>query len=233
MTILLTRPHDASRRTAERLAAMGHKVLADPLLVLSFSPPPRLIGDRPPDAIVLTSANAAHAIEHHPDLARLAALPLWTVGSRTTDAARTLGFRAPRGEASDVATLAELLKKEPAQNLLYLAGEVRAGDLAALAPAHKVETCVVYSAVPKTELAFETVKALRNGRVTDVLHYSRRLAETYLTLAGAAGISDAALKPRQLCLSEQVAAPLRAAGAADVRAAKEPREEALLALLAA
>ena len=61
--------------------------------------------------------------------------------------------------------------------------------------------------------------------------YNDWLAETYLKLAEAAGLSPEALTPRQLCLSEQAAAPLRAAGAPDLGVAGEPREDALIGLL--
>jgi uroporphyrinogen-III synthase len=138
-----------------------------------------------------------------------------------------------RHEAADVAALAEHLRGEPSLSLLYLAAENRSGELSELLPMHKVRTEVVYQAAPKTSLATETVEALRRGLVSEVLHYSRRLAEYYLALADAAGVGAEALAPRHLCLSEQVAAPLRAAGAARVEVAGEPREDALLGLLEA
>jgi uroporphyrinogen-III synthase len=219
-------------RTAARLATLGHEVLVDPLLDLRFAPPARLVGDALPDGIILTSANGARAVEGHPDLAALKKLPLWTVGARTTEAARALGFAAPRGEAPDAVSLGALLRAEPAQTFLYLAAEQRSGDFSVLAPEHRVDVRVVYSAVPKTELNPATAAALGDGGIVCVLHYSRRLAETYLALAAAAGIRKAALAPAQLCLSEQVASPLRAAGAPAIRVAAEPREDALIALLA-
>jgi uroporphyrinogen-III synthase len=230
--ILLTRPEGASRKTKARLAAAGHDVLVDPLLVLKFAPPEHLIGDPAPDAVAITSSNGARAVADHRDLAVLIKCPVWTVGTRTTAAVRELGFAKPRGEAPDVAHLAAELSRVPPLTLLYLAAENRAAELSELLPMHRVRTEVVYSAVPKSALAPETVTALRGARITHVLHYSRRLAEYYLALAEAAGIGREALLPRQLCLSEQVAAALRAAGAPDIRVAAEPREDALLDLLA-
>ena len=54
-----------------------------------------------------------------------------------------------------------------------------------------------------------------------------------MALAGAAGLAEAALRPRQLCLSDQVAEPLRGAGVADIEVASSPREDDLLTLLGA
>src|SRR5690606_20999601 len=88
MRILVTRPQDAAHRTAGRLEALGHGVLVDSLLVLHYSPPEHLAGEERIDAVVITSANGARAVDGHPGVPRLAALPLWTVGSRTTEAAR-------------------------------------------------------------------------------------------------------------------------------------------------
>ena len=233
MTILVTRPANVAERTRVRLAEMGHDVMTAPLLVLKFRPPERLIGSATPDAVVITSANGAHAVADHPDLAKLSALPLWTVGSRTTRAAKEIGFTAFRNEAQDLHELGGMLGREKPQTLLYLAGEARSGDLAALAPRHTVETRVVYSALPVQTFPSEAADALRAGRISHVLHYSRRLAETYLALAAAEGLKDAALAPRQLCLSDRVAAPLQAAGAKQILTAVLPREEALLALVEA
>ena len=231
MAVLVTRPERASAHTAGRLAALGREVLVEPLLDLHFMPPNRLVPPVP-DAVIITSSNGARAVARHPDLAKLTHLPLWTVGSRTSAAARELGFEILRGEAPDAVGLGALLGAEPAQHFLYLAAENRSADFAVLAPRHTVDVCVVYRATPKHALSAETIAALKSGGVTSVLHYSRRLAETYLALTDAAGIGAEALRPRHLCLSEQVAAPLRAAGAREIEVSAEPREDALLALLA-
>ena len=85
---------------------------------------------------------------------------------------------------------------------------------------------VVYRAVPVETLPSPIVAANLDG----VLHYSRRSAEGFVGAARQAGAFDAALRLTHYCLSEVVAAPLRAAGAT-VRIAAHPDEESLLALL--
>jgi uroporphyrinogen-III synthase len=227
--ILVTRPERASLRTKARLAAAGYDVLVDPLLTLNFFPPEKLIGAAP-DALVITSSNGARAIAHHAELPQLLPVPVWTVGNRTSDAVRELGF-AVAGEAQDAAHLVEELRRQKPQTFLYIAAENRSAELTELLPTHRVETIVVYSAEPSRALGIETVEALKTGRVSEVLHYSRRLTETYLTLAQAGGVKTEALKPLHLCLSEQVAAPLRAAGAARIEIAAAPKEDALIGLL--
>ncbi len=233
MAVLVTRPEEAARRTAERLEALGFEVVRAPLLELEFTVPETLAGDGLLDGVIVTSANGAHAVAGHPHLSRLTKLPVWTVGSRTTDAAIKIGFGPPAFEALDAVALGLRLSEEPPLRLLYLAAEQRSGDFSRLAPKHEVDIRVVYRALAKTEFPVDAAAALSAGRISEVLHYSRRLAETYVALAGAAGLAGAALRPRQLCLSDQVAEPLRRAGAAGIEVASSPREDDLLTLLGA
>jgi uroporphyrinogen-III synthase len=230
MAVLITRPERASAHTAVRLQALGHEVVVEPLLDLHFMPPANLIPPMP-DAIIITSSNGARAVARHPDLGKLTHLPVWTVGSRTSMAARELGFTV-RGEAPDAEGLGALLRAEPQQHILYIAAENRSADFAVLAPQHNVDVCVVYRATQRDAFSPETVAALKDGRITTVLHYSRRLAGTYLMLAEAADLRAESVRLRHLCLSEHVAEVLRAVNAPDIRVAAEPREDALLELLA-
>ena len=117
----------------------------------------------------------------------------------------------------------------PDWRFLYLAGEDRAGDLAADLARHgvAVETVVIYRAVPLDQLPAEIAQAQLDG----VLHYSRRSAATLLRLAEAASALNAVLTLAHYCLSDDVARPLRDAGAERIAVAAAPTESALLALL--
>ncbi|MGQ4273608.1 uroporphyrinogen-III synthase [Terrihabitans sp. B22-R8] len=232
MRLLVTRPERPAVRTAERLRAMGHEPVCEPLLSLRFAPPARLLGAMVPDGVILTSANAARAIASHQDLARLVPLKLWTVGERTSRAARELGFGNLQSEAPDLVRLAGLLlKTAPALNLLHIAGEDRAGDLGAMiaGAGHEVETLVVYKADQEDAISAETKRALEAGEIDAVLHYSGRTAAAYLRLTEPFLAADRA-PPSHICLSEAVAAPLRKRGA-DVHVATDPDENALMACL--
>ncbi len=112
-----------------------------------------------------------------------------------------------------------------------LAGEDRAADLIGELTARGIaaEMAVVYRAASAPFPAALT-EALKAGAIDAVLHFSRRSAENYLTGAGAAGIAGPALAVRHLCLSAQIAEPLRAAGAGRVAVAKRPDEAAMLDL---
>jgi len=231
MRLLVTRPEPDASRSAERLRALGHEVLLAPLLRTetvesSFAGPFA--------AVLMTSASAARAIAAHPRVAELAARPAFTVGARSAAAARAAGFaqvHSADGALPDLVRLAAARFAKGAR-LIYLAGEDRAGDLAADLAAHGivVETVVVYRAVAVDALPGRVVQEL--GRLDGVLHYSARSAATLLGLAEAAGV-NVALGLAHYCLSEEVALPLRQQGAARIMVAARPVEAALMDLIAA
>jgi uroporphyrinogen-III synthase len=234
--VLLTRPHPDTERTAGALRALGHDVLAMPLL--RIEPVDAELGEGPWGAVLVTSANACRAIAAHKRIAELTGLPLFAVGRRTAQAARVAGFSqvcSADGEVGDLARLVSGTLADTAAPLIYLAGAERAGDLegALAAAGFAVRTRVVYRAVAQTALSGPARAALANGEIDAVLHFSRRTAEAFLAAAAAAGLTARSLEIRHYCLSRQVAAALAAAGAADLRIAAEPHERALLEMLVA
>lgn len=226
MRLLVTRPEPDAERTAAALRARGHEALVAPIMrieAITEADP----GSAPWAAVLVTSANAADAIARHPRMAELRALPVFAVGRRSAEAARAAGFAAVTSADGDARDLARLVAaRVPARSmLLYLAGEKRAGDLAADLPNHQVHTLAIYRAVavpPSAEHA---------ESVAGVLHYSRRAAQMYVEAARATGRLRAALAPVHFCLAARVVEPLSAAGAPDIRVASRPEEAALLELI--
>jgi len=230
MRLLLTRPQHDGERTAARLRARGHDVTLAPLLRIDAVDVelPR----EPLSAVVMTSANAARAIARHPRRETLTALPAFTVGRHTAEAARAAGFREVEcadGDTDDLAALLRARFTEHSAPLLYLAGEDRAGDLATSGV--PLATAVVYRAVKVERFAPAVAAALAQGALDGVLHFSRRSAQAYLDCAARARILERALAPLQFCLSRQVAQPLTAAGAAAIRLAPQPNEAAMIDLV--
>jgi len=232
--LLVTRPEPDGERTAQALRARGHAVALAPLLRtenVDFVLPEQAFS-----AVVLTSANAARAVAEHPGRARLTALTAFTVGRRTAEAARAVGFRDVRSADGDKRDLVDLLRADLQRiqagaraPLLYLAGEDRAGDLAAAGlPVH---TAVVYRALKADHFPPPVAAALAQREIDGVLHFSARSAEAYLDCAVRGGIRNQALALVHYCLSRQVAAPLSAAGAAAIRIAARPDEIAMLELV--
>ncbi len=233
MRILVTRPVVDATRTAAALRVRGHEAIVAPLLTIEYFPDAAL-GDGPWSAILITSANAAHAIAGPKRRDELRRIPVFAVGRQSAHDLRAEGFTdvtSADGDMDDLAALVAARLKPPAR-LLYVAGEERAGDLAGVLQAKNfaVDTVVVYRVVVAATLPAEAAAALR-GDLHGVLHYSRRSAEGFLTAARNSGLLEAALtKPVHYCLSAKVAEPLQKAGASDVRIAAQPDEAALMSL---
>src|SRR5262245_43786775 len=184
----------------------------------------------------MTSANAARAVAAHPRRVALVALPAFTVGRRTAEAARAAGFADVHSADGDKADLVALIlaEYEAARGpLLYLAGEDRAGELDLAASGIAVVTTVIYRAAAAERFPDAIAAALAAGAIDGVLHFSRRSAEAYLACARHADQLAGALAPLQLCLFAAVAEPLAAAGAAAIRIASRPDEASMLELVGA
>lgn len=235
MRLLVTRPETDAERTAAALRRHGHVVVIAPLLRIEpvLDAP---IDAQPWGAILITSANAAAALALHERKSALIDIPVFAVGDRSAEAMRASGFADVVSAGGAVADLMRLAveRLKPQAPLLYLAGEDRAGDVAGAlhAKGFIVHTVVLYRAVVAALLPKDAVAALTAG-LDGVLHFSARSAEAYIESARAAGVLSRALEPAQFCLSEQIAAPLRRAGAARIRVTTRPNEAALIELICA
>lgn len=237
MLTLVTRPATASARTIARLEAMGHMVLADPMLLIR----PRTAefpADRF-DALTFTSINGvqgfmAQSFMTHDGWPDLFALPVYTVGPRTAEEALAAGFSTVIDCDGDATALTTRMKQDlpPGTHVLYAAGENRAADLpAALEPdGITVRVAVVYAAEGTSALSPQTRTALVDGHIGCVLHFSRRTVVAFLRCVEAEGLGARLSGMRHLCLADQVAGPLVQAGLT-VEVAQAPNEDALFALL--
>jgi len=227
--LLVTRPEPDASETAARLNALDIETVVEPLLIaqtLETSLPPA----EGFAALAVTSANALRALHDRGDLPHYRRLPLYAVGDRTARLARDLGFDEVVSAAGSLADLVALLARAGVHGpVLYPSARQQAGDLArALAPhGIMVITTPVYTMNPAPALTAATLERLETGAIAAGLFYSRRTAETFVSLA--AGLRDKA-RLGVICLSEAVAAPLIAAHFVRVSLADHPSEEAMLSL---
>ncbi|MBF9197390.1 uroporphyrinogen-III synthase [Microvirga terrestris] len=227
MRFLVTRSADDAARTADKLAARGHQACLAPVtrIVPTGDPAP----SEPYDALIVTSVHAQAA---------LAALdrttPIFAVGERTAEGVHASGFAHIVVAEGDAVSLSRLIRGTLPSGLTLLHVTARH---------HKEEPAASLRAAGFTVLQWEAyeakaverlpdggVEALRTGQIGAALHYSRRSADLVIRLAGEAGLASSLLMFPHLCLSADVAAPLRSAGAATL-VAEEPSEEALFRLL--
>jgi len=185
--------------------------------------------------VLMTSANAARALTVHPRAGEVTRLPCFTVGSRSAEAARAAGFTNTISANGALAVLVDLVapRFQSSARLLYLAGEDRAGDLAGELAKRgiAVDTVVIYRALAAEKLPAHLTEALKHGTLDGALHYSRRSVATLLALASHSRAVPALTAIAHYCLSEEVAVPLRKAGAGRIHVAARPDEASLLALI--
>ena len=166
------------------------------------------------DAVLLTSANAARALER--ELPKLATRPCYVTGEATAEAAARSGFREVRVGPSDGAAALALAQKEGCKRILHLCGR----EYIALPG---VERRIVYAADAVELLPDAAAEALSRDAVA--LLHSPRAASLFRDLVDARGrVAIAAISP--------AAAAAAGEGWAAVAVAARPRDEALLEVVA-
>ena len=228
--VLVTRPRQQAVATARLLHRAGFRAIIDPLLSvqhLPFSLPPR---DKVA-ALLLTSANAVSAFE--PSLAEL---PVFAVGKATGDAALRRGWLDVQSAGGDARSLAALVAAELAPSegpLVHLSGEETKFELAQrlTAAGFDYRRVVIYRALPATTLAARTRSLLEGAGFRGVLLFSPRTAAIFRALVEGAGLAATLKATSALCLSEDVAARVRALPWRSVEVAPRRSQEAVLACL--
>lgn len=227
--LLVTRPLPAAERTLAALAERGLAGLAAPLFAIEPTGEARPKGRF--KALAVTSQNGADGLT--PEAAGLSPeAPVFAVGDRTADLLRANGFlnvSSASGDQQDLAALALAHLTTPAR-VLIAAGEPRKEGLAEALQqhGHQCATWTRYRSNPLPDMPAQAREAIAAGEVAGVLHYSRRAAEVFLDLSDLAGLGDKVRALPHAVISEDVAEPLRMAGAGVIRVAAAPNEAALI-----
>jgi uroporphyrinogen-III synthase len=237
--LIVTRPEADAAALALHLEAAGHNVILAPLL--SIRPVDKLeVLERDYQAILITSANGARALEGRAELAKLREATAIVVGPASAEAAARAGFERIEQADGDVHALVRsaLALLRPGDGpLLYVSGAVTAGDLAATlqASGFEVDRVIAYEARPAEALPRPCAAAIAAGDADGVVLYSPRSARIWAKLVAEAGLAAAAMRMVHYCLSQNVAGALRE-GLGDgvaVQVARRPNESALLELIPA
>lgn len=227
---LITRPRDDAAALADALRTRGIEPVIEPMLIIEpiDGTAPDLDGVQ---AVLFTSANGVRAFAAaSPELD----LPAYAVGEASARAATEAGFARVASAGGDAAALADLAVHalDPAAGaLLHASGADTAGNLQGTleAAGFTVRRAVLYRAAAATALTPETAALLRDGGIALALFFSPRTAETFVMLAGKAGVTDACGRISAVCLSQAVAARLASVRWRDVEIAATPDTPALLA----
>jgi uroporphyrinogen-III synthase len=233
--ILLTRPAADAHPMADRLKALGHDPVIEPLLDIRFFDDIAvdLIGVQ---ALAFTSANGVRALIHAVPEAPTLGLPVFAVGAATEACARDAGFTQTHVGGGDVESLAQTIVGTCDSNIgaaLHIAGRERAGDLVGLlsASGFVARRIVLYAADAVSEFSAATARLIADGAINDVVIFSPRTARQFVTLMADAGLMGAAQNLRLLALSPRVAEAAAELSFGAVVVARHPDQDALLDLL--
>ncbi|MFE8874364.1 uroporphyrinogen-III synthase [Acetobacter persici] len=227
--VLVTRPEPGLSETLEAVSAAGWGAYASPALLITQHSlrvaSPRFA------ACVLTSGQAVQAAQAALPLT----CPLYAVGDRTAQRARTAGFAAVQSAQGDAEALAALIirKQNPAEGSVLLLSGARQGTALAARlrqAGFTVVRRVAYSAQPVRRIAPEVLQALQEGRINVCLFFSSESAAGWIA-ALPVSCRAQATRTRAIAISQAAAAVLKAAGWAEIVVAKTPDARAMLAAL--
>ena len=228
MRVLVTRPIEEARRTAAQLEAVGHEAILAPMT--QITPAHVAIPNDPFAAIMATSAQALK-FTCLPDLAApVKTLPLFAVGERTAEAARTAGFSNVRPPVATAVELAEAIGRAMPRGvrLLYVAGRDRKPDLEMrLANSgFQVRVFETYEARAIGGLPIAAQQAIQTGTIDAALHFSRRSAALFVEAVESADLVSEARRLLHGAISKDAAAPLLGV-MARIRIAARPTAKSL------
>ncbi len=236
MRVVVTRPENSARRTAERLQNLGHQPILLPLTKAIHHPEAAeaaLAG--PHSALAVTSAEAVRVLSSLGDrLIPSLGQTLYAVGETTAKAAEDAGFRNIRQGAGTGAELAELILSDASDfnsPLLYLTGKPHSSKFEDGLRTNDVSfvTAEVYE---MTSIAYDETfirGLLLNPPADAVLLYSRENARLFCDFAAPHLKELAAVQ--FVCLSDNVAEIIPREFHRNIKIARHPDEDGVLALL--
>jgi uroporphyrinogen-III synthase len=230
MRILVTRPLEDGRATAARLERMGHVPIVAPLFGVRYRKGADIsLADV--QAVLITSANGIRALA-----TRTAAreIPIFAVGARSAEVARSLGFlsvESAHGDADDLAGLIERKLSPQAGGLLHAGGAHIADHFGALeALGFAIRREPLYEAVV-TKTPAILLESLRGDQADAALFFSPRASRIFAERIGAAGLAEHCRRLLAVSISPAAEAELSPLIFRETRAAARPDQDSMLALL--
>ncbi len=232
MRVLVTRPKDAARRTADRLEVLGHKPVLMPLFEAEKLPV-SLKADTQYSAFAFTSRNAVDAVVASATIDLWHSIPVFAVGAQTAQAAVDAGFTNVHHAEGGGERLAELVNNSSIADgpLAYFTCEPRSPAFQKRLGEYEIGFDV-YICYHMSALAYsqENIDTLLAEKPDVVLLYSQETAKRFFELIEMHDM-EALNQTRFLCLSHNVAAAVPSNLTARTFAAETPNEESLFSLL--
>lgn len=208
--VLLTRPLEDALKLQKKLQDVGISSLVSPLLQIKSCPltasQKALLESPEVTCFALTSRHALGALRQR---STAWSGSLGVVGSGTEQACWEAGYHphiVAENSAKSLATLLEQHLSPSTDFLVYLSGQEIRLDIAALLSqkGFRAQRLVVYEAHPAKAFTDQALEALQKGRLTDILFFSTRTAEIFVTLVTESNLEEALLAVTAHGVSEGV-----------------------------
>ncbi len=235
MTILITRPQPEASELAAQLEHMGYQTLIDSMLninPLSFP----AIDLRAAQAFVFTSANSIRSLP----LTLLSSidktLPAYAVGEATACVAHEFGFRNLHTSNAGALELCRQLQKIQAPTkgpIIFFSGKHTAIDLPHILASSNFNTQkhIVYEAKAAKHFTQNTVSALQNKEIQQVLFFSPRTAQIFVKLLQEEALTRMCKTMIAICFSKNIADIIQGTIWKNLLVADAPHMDSLLPLI--
>lgn len=226
--VLITRPIEDIKETAQFIEGLGFSVFAEPLLTIEYR-----FQDLPDlkdyAGLIFTSANGVRALC---DVDCPKDAKVYCVGDKTARTALDAGWKNVKSAAGDVNDLKTLLASETLgeeEKLLYCSAADIKEELSV--PSIQIDRVCVYKAHRAGGLSPAFSEHLNEHGFFAAMFFSARTASIFADFLKKTGSEAAMNGTKALCISEAVVKSLSHLPWKDVHVAKSPDGKALAALL--
>ena len=183
-----------------------------------------------PQGLIITSKNALRSLRGRTDFHTL---PLYTVGDKTAELAKSLGFLnifSAAGDSKDLLTLITQKASPLKGPLLYLSGAIVKGNITEnLSTAgFDIKRHIVYRLESRKAFPSSLKKALVQGEISHILFFSPHTTTLFLNLLKKEKLEAATEKMTSLCLSQDVVKKALDISWREVWASPQPTVEAIM-----
>jgi len=225
--ILLTQSRSSSERLIESLERKGYECVIEPLLMIEHTLAPRPEGVF--GAVWLASSSAAEILKTSgEDVSDILPLPCFCIGASAAEAARKAGFVIVQpGTLDSVARATIDSLKGKAKSILYICGDIVDMRAHAVLKEHglALRKWQLYRAATLTDFSPETKAHFMQGKFNALSAFSRRGAQTLVSLIEKNGLKDVCSAIIAVGLSHAAAEALKQLPWKEVRVAARPDEE--------
>lgn len=205
MRFLLSRPIADSEELAKKFVVKNIDYIIEPMMTLEY------LLKIPIDfkhfqALIFTSSNAVRAFSHHYSTV---ALTVYCVGDKTTEMAKSAGFKDIISADGDLIKLSKVIEDNliPQKgSLLYLSAKHIFGDLKTdlETAGFTVDRREIYEMVASRSFSKKAKNLLERGEIDYIPFYSSRSALIFTELINKAGVEKYLKNISALCLSPAI-----------------------------